>query len=82
MEKAVSHADETKTETETVSASSPAVGEPQPLASQWSVYLTVRGALTINAERVNFEGGAAVFWTGQEVIYAFSPAHYLYIHKI
>ena len=80
MERAVSQADETNTET--ISAPSPTTAEPSRLASQWSVYLTVGGVLTITAERVSFEGGAAVFWNGQEVIYAFSPAHYLYIHKI
>ena len=80
MERAVSQADETNTET--ISAPSPTTAEPSPLASQWSVYLTVGGVLTVTAERVSFEGGAAVFWNGQEVIYAFSPTHYLYIHKI
>ena len=43
---------------------------------------TVGGVLTVSAGHVSFEGGAAVFSNGQEMIYAFSPAHYLYIHKI
>ena len=62
--KAVSHADET----ETVPAPSPTTVEPQPLPRQWSVYLTVGGVLIVTAERVSFEGGAAVVWNGQEVI--------------
>ena len=64
-----------------ISAPGPAVAEQQPLASQWNVYLTVGGALTVTAERLTFEGGAAVFWNGPEVVYAFSPTHYLYVHK-
>ena len=76
----MSQSDETNTET--ASASRLVTAERQPLSAQWNVYLNVGGALTVNAERVSFEGGAAVFWSGQEVTYAFSPAHYLYIHKI
>jgi hypothetical protein len=80
MGKGMSQSD--KTHTETASAPSLATAEQQPLLAQWNVYLSVGGALTVKAERVSFDGGAAVFWSGQEVTYAFSPAHYLYIHKI
>ena len=80
MEKGMSQSD--KPHTETASAPSLAAAEQQPLLAQWNVYLSVGGALTVNAERVSFDGGAAVFWSGQEVTYAFLPAHYLYIHKI